>query len=39
MDDPRLELDILFAVGLLQHLTAKNRQAVIDLIKYLLSEQ
>lgn len=39
MDDLKLELDMLFAAGLFQHLTAENRQAVIDLIKHLLSEQ
>ncbi len=39
MNESELELDMLFAAGLFQHLTAANRQAVIDLIKRLLSAQ
>lgn len=39
MDNSKLELDLLFAIGLFQHLTLENRQVVIDLIKRLLFEQ
>lgn len=39
MDDKKLELDMLFAAALFRHLSAANRQAVIDLIEFLLSGQ